>query len=162
MDVEVDAELTVDAEGGIVAWQEALEDPRDALERIRVIMAEHIAERFQSQSDPWGTLWAPWSPTTVAIRVYRGKDLVRGPFGARARVTDGGRDLVIGFGSNPIPRYFHLGNASNKVFGKGTGPIPARPLLPITDAGVVLPSALHDEIMEAFGDGILEGVREAR
>ena len=158
--MDVDVGLT--AEAGIVAWQEALEDPRDALERIRVIMAEHIAERFQSQSDPWGTLWAPWSPTTVAIRVHRGKDLVRGPFGARARVTDGGRDLVIGFGRNPIPRYFHFGNPSNKVFGKGDGPIPARPLLPITEAGVVLPSELHDAVMKAFSEGIRDSVDEAR
>lgn len=157
--VSVEARLVTSSDGGIVAWTETMEDPRDALEGIREIMADNIADRFASQSSPWGAQWAPWSPVTVSIRVYRGKDLTRAAFGPAGRVKDGGQAITIGFGSNPMPRYFHLGNAANLVFGKGVGPIPARPILPLTSSGVELPDPLRNQIMEAFSEGVREGLR---
>lgn len=157
--ITVEARVVPDADGGIVAWQEAIEDPRDPLENIRRIMAEETAERFDTRTSPWGAPWEAISITTVEIRLQQGKPPIGGRFGATGTMADGGKALRFGFGSNPTPRYFHFGNPANRVFGKAPGPIPARPLLPITSSGVELPDPLRNRVMEAFADGVREGLR---
>lgn len=143
---------------GLLAWTEEIEDPRVPLEHVRQVVMDHIEERFATRSSPWGAEWAPITITTLEIRIQRGQGPPRVRFGARARVADGGQAIAIGFGSNNVPEYLHRGGA-HMVFGRPGRPMPARPILPLTAAGVALPDALREEVMDAFRDGVREGLR---
>lgn len=158
--IDVLATSTVDS--GILAWTEAIEDPRPALQSIRVLIRADIAERFDSETDPWGASWMATSITTLEIRLARGQSPQARRFTPSSRSTDGGRGIAIGFGSNPHARRFHFGNPANRVFGRGHGPIPPRPILPLRGDALDMPDALRAEIMEAFQDEIREAVRQRR
>jgi len=157
--IEVDAHLTISDGGGIIAWTEAIKDPRDSLEAVRGVMSADITQRFDSQSDPWGAGWMPRSITTLEIRAEQGKDPTPTRFAFSARIVDGGMGIRIGFNKNPIARYFHLGNPSNRVFGGASGPIPARPILPLTSSGIDLPEELRRDIMRAFREAFIGTIR---
>jgi len=160
--VSVEARTVSPSGSGILSWTEVIEDPREPLSAIRVLVDENIAKRFSSRTDPWGGSWAPPSITTIEIRLARGQDPIADVrFPNSSRFTRGGRSLNIGFGRNQIPRFFAEGNPANRVFGKAAGPVPARPVLPITASGVQLPTAFRAEIMDAFRDQIREAVRRA-
>lgn len=158
-EIEVEARIIPHDDGGIVAWQETIEDPRDSLENIRQIMAEDTADRFDTRTGPWGAPWEPVSITTIEIRLQQGKDPTPARFGASGTLDNSGQSLRFGFGSSPIPKYYHFGNPNNRVFGKAPGPIPPRPILPITSSGVELPDSLRERVMEAFTEGVREGLR---
>lgn len=144
---------------GIVAWTETIEDPREALQAITEVMRDDIAERFDTETDPWGRTWAPVSITTIEIRLKQGKDPTPGRFTPRARITDGGKSTRIGFVGNPHAEQFHLGNPSNRVFGRGLGPRPPRAILPLRGGAADLPDDLREDIMDAFRGEIREAVR---
>lgn len=143
---------------GIVAWTEAIEDPRPALQSIGEIMRASVQDRWDSETDPWGASWQPRSITTIEIREKQGKDPFPSAFTAASRIVDDGKTARVGFGS-PMPRYIHEGNPSNRVFGRGRGPRPARPVLPLRGGGVDLPDGLRDEIMAAFRREVLAVVQ---
>lgn len=155
----IDVLTTSSVSQGILSWTEAIEDPREPLEAIRIIVRADIAKRFDSETDPWGAAWLPRSITTFEIRRARGQNPTPRRFTSRSRTTEGGKGIAIGFGDNPSARRFHVGNPTNRVFGRGLGRIPPRALLPIRGDSTDLPDAMRDDVMEAFRAEFLEAVR---
>lgn len=143
---------------GIVAWTETLEDPRQPLAEVAAVMRADIQERWDSETDPWGGSWAARSIHTLEIREKLGRDPIPGKFFASALSTQDGKAVDVGF-SNPIPRWFHDGNPNNRVFGRGRGPRPARPVLPLKGGTVDLPADLEAALMEAFRGEMVAEIR---
>lgn len=146
------------------AWSQALASPGPALEAVGEVFIDHLEERFQSETDPYGAGWAPLSPVTIRLRAAAGKlgkilqrdrILANSKF---ARLVDA-TTLVVGL-ATPYAKAMHFGNPRNRMFGKALAPIPPRPLLPNSAKG--LPRALRDEIIETFRDAIREVVARRR
>jgi hypothetical protein len=131
------------------AWSSALSNPEPAMQAVGEVLSADIGERFVARSDPWGSPWAALSPTTLEIRARRG-----GPMGVLertrfVRIIDAGRRAAIGLASK-VARVQHFGNPANRVFGRGPGPIPARPIIP---SGREMPETLLAEVRAAFRAG---------
>lgn len=148
--------------GGADAWIEAVQGPRDAMEAVSEVVESDVAERFRSETDPWGGPWAPLSPATLELYRRRGKSAQRDRLrnSRFARVVDGGRRAVVGLRSK-VSRWFHEGNPANKMFGR-PAPRPARPVLPLRDGDHDLPPKLREDVMRAFREGIRRAVKKVR
>lgn len=138
----------------IDGWSAAFSTPEPATQGVAETISADVAERFATRTDPWGAAWAPLSPVTIEIRARRGTRDGAGLVGARfVRILDGGRRAAVGLASS-VARWQQFGNPANKVFGRGAGPLPARPILPITPGGVEAPDDLLARVKQAFRAGI--------
>lgn len=147
--------------GGIMAWTDTVEDPRAPLREIADVVKRDVQERWDSETDPWGTAWAPRSVTTLEIRDKQGKDPTPRAIAARGRLVDRGRSVRVG-PAGPIARYFHEGDPSARVFGRGHGPRPPRPVLPLRGGSLQLPTRLRETLMDAFRASVRMQIRRAR
>ena len=128
------------------------------------VLREFVAQRFETQTDPWGAPWAAHSPVTVMIRRRRGtgasmrKLVERGTLmGSFAyEVRNNGRRVVIfaGGAAAPYAAVHQRGNPNNRIYGKAPAPIPARPILPLRGEQPDMPPALLEEIRETMLDAI--------
>jgi phage gpG-like protein len=145
--------------GSLEAWGEALENPREAVERIGELLEQNLEERFATQTDPWGMPWAPPSPVTVALR---GGRVDSGLESKRfARIDDNGKRAVVGIAS-PAARRRQFGAPNNKMFGRYGAPVPPRPALPMRRRRVELPPDLHAEVMRTVGEYLRRIAKNAK
>ena len=149
------------SEGNLDTWAAALAAPEDAVRAVGEVVEAHVAERIASRTSPWGDAWAPQSPATIEINRRRGRrddSLSRTRF---VQVLDGGKRVVVGFTAR-FARAFHGGAPNNKAFGRGSAPIPARPVLPLRGRTHDLPPTLREEVKAAFVAGMRRALRGAR
>lgn len=107
-------------------------DPQKSLPVIGETLVDHIREGFAQERDPYGTPWKPLSAVTIAMRRGSGsarilQDSRRLYNSINAQVLGSG----VAIGTNVIyaPTQ-QFGRQSNRMFGKASAPIPARPFLP--------------------------------
>jgi phage gpG-like protein len=151
-----------DAQRKIGAMLKAVSDPADALDAIGFDVSQRADLTFDRQADPWNIAWAPLSPVTLALRRKGGKgaQILRDTGRLGASITHNVVGDEVRVGSNvQYSRAQQLGNPTNKMFGKGSAPIPARPFLPIRNGRAELPpdwaraalGILRDLVKEAGG-----------
>lgn len=147
-----------DAQRRLGEMLRAAADPADALDAIGFDISQRVDLTFGAQQDPWNRAWAPLSPVTLALRRKGGKgaQILRDT----GRLGDSITHNVVGdevrVGSNvQYARAQQLGNPANKMFGKGSAPIPARPFLPIRDGRAELPPDWARAALDILG-GLLK------
>ncbi len=105
---------------------------------------------FRGQHDPWGNPWQPLSPVTLARRRGSSAHILRDTgrlanslhFVADAHSVAVGTDVI-------YAATHQFGNPANRMFGRASAPIPARPFLPIRASGQVdLPPDLQADILD--------------
>lgn len=143
--------------GSLETWGEALREPKLALETIGAVLERHLADRFRTKTDSYGRAWAPLSPTTIALH---GPDDGSEDLATRAfmRVDMVRKRVAAGMRSS-VARARQRGAPNNRMFGGPAAPIPARGMLPLKGRRVVLPPALHAEIMGALRDALRKAAR---
>lgn len=127
--VEFDAD---DFKKGIRKLIEKVEDPTELWEAMGQETLDQIDDSFNTQASPFGRRWAPHALTTVRIHGSHRLLQLSGRLRARIRASVDREGLTIEVKS-PYAGVHQWGNPSNKVFGRGRGPIPARPFMPITE-----------------------------
>lgn len=146
-------------DGSAEAWAAAVADPKEALDGIAQVLADDIAERFATNTDPWGNPWPPPSPVTIALR---GGDVEADGLPARIFHKVEGTKAIAGLQS-AIARVRQFGAPNNRMYGGPSAPIPPRPMLPIRGSRKVdLPPEMHRKIMDTLRDAIRAAVREHR
>lgn len=139
-------------------WGKALSAPEPGLEAVAQVIGDQVDAAFAERVDPWGNAWAPLSPATIEIRAQRGDrdgSLRRTKY---ARVLDGGRRAVVGLAAS-FARAFGGGAPGNKAFGRGSAPIPARPVLPLKGGRVDPPPAVRAEMRAQFWAAMRRALR---
>lgn len=142
----------------IEEWSKAISAPEPGMEAIAEVIGAQVDASFASRTDPWGNAWAPLSPTTIEIRAQRGDrggSLRRTKY---ARVLDGGRRAVVGLAAS-FARAFGSGAPLNKAFGRGSAPIPARPVLPLRGRRVEPPPEVRAEMRARFWEAMRRVLR---
>lgn len=152
---------TEGASGGTDAWAGAIREPTDATTAVSEVAAAHVDARFETRTDPWGGAWASPSAATVEIRSRSGQRVRRLRSTRFVQILDGGKRAVVGFAAS-FAAAFHGGAPGNKAFGRGSAPIPARPVLPKRGRRPDLPPELRAEVMDAFREGMRRAVRALR
>lgn len=145
--------VQVDEGGPIEGYGEAINEGfAAALDPIAEVLYEFVSQRFETQTDPHGTAWAPLSEKTLEARVRRGfsgtKILIVSAalrLSYTPRIQREQLRVAIGPGG-PAAAY-----AATHQFGRGR--IPARPVLPIGNAGPA-PAALTEEVRATIQDAV--------
>lgn len=108
--------------------------------RVGEAAEQLIRGTFRSSTDPWGRPWPPLSPITVAARRNRGSASTQPlvdqnvMYASLDSVVDGDSAVVSMAGRDRWPSVQQFGNAGNRAWGRGSAPIPARPMFPIRNA----------------------------
>lgn len=137
------------------AYAAALRDPGTWASAVGEVLVEDIEQRFQTESDPWGAAWAALAPSTVRMRIKRGRagkilQVTRNLANSKFWRLQGKR-LVIGMGA-AYAKYHQL----------GTNRMPARPMMPFRSGGAVdMPQRLLREIRETVYDAIRLAINRA-
>ena len=130
-------------------------DPQRSLPVIGETLVDKVREGFAQERDPYGTPWKPLSPVTIAMR--------RGSGGARIlqdsrrlynSISAQVRGNGVAIGTNVIyAATQQFGRASNRMFGRASAPIPARPFLPWKNANAApeLPKDWLDDVTNILG-----------
>lgn len=145
-------------DGSAEAWAAAISDPKDALDGMAQILADDLAERFASNTDPWGNPWPPPSPVTIALRGGHAD----GNLASRIFRKVEGNKAITGIQS-AIAKVRQFGAPNNRMFGGPPAPIPPRPMLPIRDSRKIdFPPDLYKRIRDTLRDALREAVRRNR
>lgn len=159
VDVNVTLRRTSGSGSNLVEkWGRALRMPTDAVERIGTVIEESVKASFEQRRDPWGTPWQPISPVTEALSRKLGGG-TEATLAAKIfkRVTSAGKRVVVGLAS-PAARVRQAGRPNNRIFGKASAPVPARPVLPLRGRKVELPDDLNARMREALSSAIRAAV----
>lgn len=62
IEIQIDSQPVLDAFNRLIA---AGQEPRAMLDAIGIEMKSRVSARFETKTDPDGTPWAPWKPSTV-------------------------------------------------------------------------------------------------
>lgn len=142
----------------------ALESPAlvtDAVREARQAFVDLTKQRFLTGTDPFGTPWVPIKPSTARVRAGRGgsgnSPLVdSGALAASVRGDGRGNSVKVVVGGPGMFADIHQeGNPSNRMFGQGSAPIPARPFIPDGD----LPETYWSALIGPFNQRISEAFR---
>ena len=145
-----------DAQRRLGAMLKAASDPSDALDAIGFDFSQRADLTFDAQADPWNRSWAPLSPVTLALRRGGGGQILRDTGRQSQSITHEVLGSEVRVGSNvQYARAQQLGNSSNKMYGKGAAPIPARAFLPIRDGRADLPPDWARAALDILG-GLLK------
>lgn len=138
-----------------------LQEPRDVLDALGQAVQEHIAESFDTESDPHGRPWAPLSPVTLARRRGDSAQILRDNSLLMNSITRQVSDTAVTVGTKKPYATTHqfgakkgaFGTYVGKGFGGSTptisipwGDIPARPFIP----GPELPDTLRDDLLDVL------------
>lgn len=120
---------------------------------------EIAALSFHDAADPWGTAWAPLSPVTIQRRRQK-SDKPLNDFGflrasIESRASAAGVEVSIGRADRPATPH-QFGNPLNRMFGGALAPIPARPMLPLDEAGVRLAGTGYEHALQDLVDDYLD------
>ena len=135
-------------------------DPARSLPVVGETLVELVRDSFENQADPYGERWQPLSPTTLKLRrqgsggggtrILQDNRILRNSINAQPRGTDG-----VAVGSPLIyAATQQFGRADNRMYGRVSAPIPARPYLPwkAGENSPRLPAAWLKEVVD-----VLEG-----
>lgn len=104
-------------------------------------LANLIGGTFEEQRDPWGRPWERLKQTTLDIRARRGSssnEILIDSYTLYGSMTKSSTDdyAQVEFqGADEYAWVQQFGNPLNTMFGRGNAPIPARPFMPIKNAG---------------------------
>jgi phage gpG-like protein len=117
------------------------------------VLEQRVRQTFRDEADPWGNPWPPHSPVTLDRREKRGNASIQmlidsGAMFDSLHTEEGteGFDVVMG-GPGMWPGVHQNGNPSNRMFGKASAPIPARPMFPIRNDVPELPGEWAQAIL---------------
>lgn len=128
--------------------QKKLDKFNEALQLIADEIEEAIDIAFAQKKTIDNKGWKPWSETTEKVWGTRGSLLNRtGRLKSSIKVVTKDGEIRIEV-RNPAAAVHQYGNPSNKAWGRGRAPIPARPYLPIKNI-----NNLHPDMVQ-----IIEGV----
>lgn len=116
-----------------------LDDLTPAMTEIGATLATRVSARFETQSDPLGTPWAPWSPATLARYPKDGNRRILDRYGdmlqsLNHRAT--AHSAVIGFG-DPKATYHEYGTKRMPRRGLLSADPQAGTLAPADEAMVI-------------------------
>lgn len=146
------------ARAGLARLAGGMHDMSKPMGVIARTLEQLTRQSFRDEADPWGTPWAGHSPVTLRMRRARGQASVQrlldsGAMYSTIRGEHSQTDASVsvgGTGGAPAPVH-QFGNPSNRMFGRGLAPIPARPFLPIRPAGDAdLPASWSDEVLNVL------------
>ncbi|MBB5204450.1 phage virion morphogenesis protein [Inhella inkyongensis] len=116
-----------------------LADVRPAMEAIGAEMESRVANRFETRTDPSGSSWAPWAPSTAAAYPKNGRGQLLERHGDMLSSLSWQADstsVLIGFGAAAS----HKGDVYAIYHEFGTAHMPRRGLLTADpDAGTLAP-----------------------
>lgn len=116
----------------------SVSDQRPLFESIGFAFSNIVRGRFDTTRDPWGQPWAPLSLTTIQRRRQGSSQPLsdKGMLRSSVEYIATSQQLEINVGRDDRPASPHqFGNPSNRMFGRGEAPIPARAMLPIRVGG---------------------------
>jgi phage gpG-like protein len=146
------------------AMLNAIADRLSNLQPIMEVVAADVRtfvdDRFASGTDVDGVAFKALSHTTETISPRRiGGRPLNDTTRLRRSFTTRTNPRGFTFGSNVVyAAAQNFGNPANRVFGKASGPIPARPFLPVTPSGLDLaPLAFWDRQREVIAHWVRTG-----
>jgi len=131
-------------------------------------LKELVESTFEQQRDPWGRPWQQLKDSTVNIRSRRGNESTEALLDSYAlygsiqsQSTDEYGEIDFD-GTEDYAWVQQFGNPLNKVFGKSSGPIPARPFLPLagTNQRLSLPRDWVQSLTAPLEDSIRRAANE--
>lgn len=125
---------------------------------VALTLDQLVRNTFRSESDPWGNPWPPHSPVTEANRLRRKQHSVQmlidsgALYGSIGHESDATSATI--FAGTDYAEVHQFGNPSNKAWGRGRAPIPARPFFPLPD----LPDAWWEDALAPFDSALGEAI----
>ena len=138
----------------------------ESYSKIAELLHDRIRGTFREMTDPWGQPWPPHSPVTLAARERAGEASVqmlisKGAMYASIKASSTPQQAVIEAGEGI--EYFNVhqfGNAKNKAWGRGSAPIPARPMFPMRDEReAAFPADWLEEVLIPLREAIQEAAQ---
>lgn len=110
------------------------DDQTKPMRLIALSAEQEVRQTYRDESSPWGSPWPQHSPVTLAARRRRGQSSVQklidtGKLYASIERQSDSKSATVSAGEWAEVHQF--GNPSNRAWGRGTAPIPARPSFPI-------------------------------
>lgn len=147
--------ITVDdrqVQAGLAQLARNAADLSPAMDAIGFAISQRVASTFDDQSAPNGAAWTPLSPVTLALRRRKraagGEQILRDTGALANSITHESSRNSVDVGTNRVyAAAQQFGNPANRIFGKASAPIPARPFLP-TDG---IPPDWQGELLDVLG-----------
>jgi phage gpG-like protein len=126
-----------------------LENPAGLLDEIGRTVLDLARTGFARSTDPWGQTWAELARSRPG-----GGPLVKtGALLASGTYSQSGDEVTVSFGGGS-------GSPASAVFHQyGTDKMPARPILPLTEAGAYLPPLWQADVVDLVESALDEIAR---